>query len=55
MRKLLSLEDEREMIVQYPDKCKYKGSVKLTPEEVQTYIQTKDKTKYLKSIGKMIK
>ena len=55
MRKCLALLDERKMIAKYEAECKYKGSVKLTPEEVQTYIQAKDKTKYLKSIGKMIK
>ena len=55
MRKQLALLEKHKMIVQYPDKCIYKGSVKLTPEEVQGYIKTKDKTKYFKSIGKMIK
>ena len=55
MRKLIGLEDQRKMIARYSNECKYKGSVQLAPEEVQAYIQAKDKTKYLKSIGKVIK
>ncbi|CAB1251425.1 protein of unknown function [Ruminococcaceae bacterium BL-6] len=43
------------MLAEYESKCKFNGSVQLMPEEVQAYIQAKDKTKYLKSIGKMIK
>ena len=55
MRKQMGLSEERKTIAKYETECRYKGSVKLTPEEVQAYIQAKDKTKYLKSIGKMIK
>jgi len=55
MRKHLALLDERKMIAKYGTECKYNGSVKLAPEEVQAYIQAKDKTKYLESIGKAIK
>lgn len=55
MRHQLSLADEHRMLAEYESKCKFNGSVQLMPEEVQAYIQAKDKTKYLKSIGKMIK
>lgn len=53
--KRLALLDERKMIARYDKESSLKGSIQLTPEEVQAYINAKGKTKYLESIGKAIK
>jgi phage pi2 protein 07 len=53
MRKELDRKDTiYQCYVKYPKECKDNGSVKLTAEEMEEYINAVDKDDYLKKIGK---
>lgn len=52
MRKAMGEYEINKMCAEYDKRCTFKGTIKLTKEELKQYINANDKTAYLKSIGK---
>lgn len=51
-RKRLAQMEVINQCTRYENECTYKGSKKLTKDEIEDYINAVDKTAYLKKIGK---